>query len=253
LLTLYLILLLTALALMLFLYVGALFLQGYYYTQPSETIFWGAPAAGLALGLFFWVWCLLIVNSPGANPEDIPYDTIARFSPRVDVLKEPTKELIAVKKDGTKVVYKRHRVPVPPMNLARTEYRTDQETPQPWRGSGVEKIIFDVDGEKVEFRRAEQSADDKYKYREFVSDHGWVIKEMDDGPTGLPQAYRWSRFFMNIFLNVLHLVLWFLGLWLLLRFQWSHALGLAVCLWLVVTLVLLPMLLNYAATVASRG
>ena len=35
---------------------------------------------------------------------------------------------------------------------------------------------------------------------------------------------------------------WFACLWLLLRFQWPHALGLAVVLWLACTLLLWPVL-----------
>jgi hypothetical protein len=43
-------------------------------------------------------------------------------------------------------------------------------------------------------------------------------------------------------LNVLLLAVWFTGLWLLLRFQWPHALGLAVVLWVATMLVILPVL-----------
>lgn len=247
-LSLVLILLLTTLALMLFLYAGAFFLQGYYYTQPSETLFWGAPAGGLALGLFLALWCVFIVNSPGANPENIPYDTFVRFSPRVDMVKEPVKELFAVKKNGDVVPYKRFKIPDRHFNQPVVVYRTEQDTP--WRGQGVVKIELFVDGEKHEFKLAPSSADDVSGYRRFISDGGWIITEMDDGPIGIPQAYRWGRFFANVFLNAFFLVLWFLALWLLLRFQWSHALGLALCAWLVFTLVLLPMILSFAAGVA---
>jgi hypothetical protein len=36
-----------------------------------------------------------------------------------------------------------------------------------------------------------------------------------------------------------------------LRFQWAHALGLAFVIWLVMTLLVLPMLLAYAAEVSQ--
>jgi hypothetical protein len=48
--------------------------------------------------------------------------------------------------------------------------------------------------------------------------------------------------FANLLLNFLHLGVWFACLWLLLRFQWGHALGFAVVLWLALTLTILPML-----------
>jgi hypothetical protein len=56
---------------------------------------------------------------------------------------------------------------------------------------------------------------------------------------------------LNLFFNFGHLIVWFLGLWLLLRFQWGHALGFAVVAWLVMTLTILPMLLSYAGAAAS--
>ena len=43
--------------------------------------------------------------------------------------------------------------------------------------------------------------------------------------------------FVRVLLNVLHFVAWFACLWLLLRFQWPHALAGAAALWLVMTFV----------------
>jgi len=47
-------------------------------------------------------------------------------------------------------------------------------------------------------------------------------------------------------LNFLHLGLWFVCLWVFVRFQWSHALGLAIIMWLVMTLAVLPMVFEQA-------
>ncbi len=57
---------------------------------------------------------------------------------------------------------------------------------------------------------------------------------------------------MNLLLNGLHLVVWFACLWLLLRFQWPHALGMALVCWLVVTVIVIPPLLNKAEVVAYQ-
>lgn len=244
-LTLILILLLTTLAIALFLYVGALYLQGLYYTQASETLFWGAPAAALGLGCFFFVWCLLVARSPGASPENIPYSTGFGFSPRVDMFKEPAKEITAVKKNGDKMLYKRQRI-----DQTRYVYRDTLPKPGPWNGRDVEKLTIDVKGETVEFKLVPRLKDDPYPYREFVSDTGWTIVEFEDGPAGPPQAILAGRFLMNVFLNLFHLGLWFMVLWTLIRFQWAHALGLAICLWLVFSLAILPMILTQAAILA---
>lgn len=48
-----------------------------------------------------------------------------------------------------------------------------------------------------------------------------------------------------VFLHLGLLAVWFVSLWLLLRFQWTHALGLACAFWLV-NLFILPMILTPA-------
>src|SRR5262249_40196924 len=76
---------------------------------------------------------------------------------------------------------------------------------------------------------------------------GWVLREYSEsGPDGRPYAFRWGRFLGNLFLNFVHLGLWFVAFGLVLRFQWSHALLLAIILWLGMSLAILPMLLGQA-------
>jgi len=69
---------------------------------------------------------------------------------------------------------------------------------------------------------------------------------MMEGDLGEVSQFRWDLLLLNLLFNGLHVALWFAGLWLVLRFQWSHALGFAVCLWLVMTLLPVPMVLDYA-------
>jgi hypothetical protein len=56
----------------------------------------------------------------------------------------------------------------------------------------------------------------------------------------------------NILLAIFFFLAWFLCLWLLLRYQWAHALGLAVIFWLVKELVVMPALLDRAEAVAAE-
>src|SRR5262245_34656490 len=111
-------------------------MQGYYYTEPSGTLYWGAPATALGVGVFLFLWCIVVVSSSDTSPTSIPYDTLVRLSPRVDVLKEPAKELRAIKKNGEEVVYKLYRVPLLGFKESRNLYQTDQDAPSPWRGQG---------------------------------------------------------------------------------------------------------------------
>ena len=90
-----------------------------------------------------------------------------------------------------------------------------------------------------------------WMYNRFVTADGWVMTVFETGPTGRPSKFRFGRFFVNMLLNFLHLAIWFVCLWLLLRFQWAHALGLALAIWLVMTLFVVPQLLTQAVVGAS--
>ena len=103
----------------------------------------------------------------------------------------------------------------------------------------------DHPGQKLHFKRV---AAGEGGYSTFADANGWTMTE---ATLGQPSAFRYGRFFANLALNGLHLVLWFLCLWLLLRFQWPHALGLAAALWLVTTLTLLWYLLPQAGAAAG--
>jgi hypothetical protein len=79
------------------------------------------------------------------------------------------------------------------------------------------------------------------------------MMDYETGPDGLPTHFRFGLFVANVFLNLLHLALWFALLWLLLDYQWPHALGLAIVLWLLMTLTFLPLLLGQAGRAAWEG
>ncbi|MCS7046395.1 MAG: hypothetical protein NZO58_08575, partial [Gemmataceae bacterium] len=69
----WLVLLIVAVSLVVFLWVGTLFFQRYIYTEPTRGLYWQAPAAGAVMGLFFAGWCLLVATTPGVTPTDNPY------------------------------------------------------------------------------------------------------------------------------------------------------------------------------------
>ncbi len=243
----WLMLLVVAVGLMVLIWVGSVFFQGYIYTEPSNGLHWQAPAAGAVLGLFYAGWCFAVANAPGANPQDIPYDTIFNFSPRVEMAKKPVKELWAVKKNDEKVRYKLFLVPqagTPP----KVEYHDTTLAERRWNGNGVKAIELEHDGKKYRFEEIKVSSG---AYPQFVSEDGWSMKVYESGPTGVPERFQTSRFLANLFFNGMHAALWFLCLWLLVRFQWPHALGIGLGMWLLFTLALLPMMLGYAAQVAQ--
>lgn len=251
--TLLLILIVAGAALTVVLWAGAYYFQGYIYTEPSPGIYWQAPAAAAMLTLGYAIWCLSIATTPGANPQNLVYDTLIRFNPTEDMLTRPASPIWAIKqsqrkgeagKDGEKVRYISKRTP------NKFYYEDTSIKPRVWQGQDVIAIAIEKpDGTTMRFNLSPPEDGDN---RHFVSADGWVILDTpQDGPTGLPTRFRTSRLFWNLFFNLGHFVAWFLGLWVILRFQWSHALGLAVVTWVICTLAVLPMILGYAGLVAA--
>jgi hypothetical protein len=244
--------------LLLVLWGGTLFLQGYLYTEPTPGLLWQAPAAAAALTVFLALWCLAVAFSDNATPSDIPYDTLFNFSPQVTMFKTPAKKLWAIKKGGKVVEYRLERIGQTKYRYVDTSY-----TPRQWSSTQVEALELEgPDKQKIRF--LSQVTTDSGIFgmsgptrREFVSEDGWSMPDYDDagptgGPTGLPQQFRWGRFLLNLFFNFGFLALLFAVLWLVLRFLWGHALGLALVLWVVITLAVLPMVLDRAARAAQE-
>jgi hypothetical protein len=253
-----LILIVTAVILTVVLWAGTFFFQGYIYTEPSPGIFWQAPAAAALLTFGYTIWSLSVAFSAEATPQNIPYDALHRFSPKEDMSElegKPAPKIWAIKldrkktgedKDGERIEYKRIRDA-----QIKFHYEATTGAHHPWQPDGVIAIeIEKPDGVKMRFDLAPLADGGN---REFVSPDGWVITELSGqggGPNVVPYKFRWGRWLLNLFFNFGHLAVWFLALWLLLRFQWTHALGLAVVLWLIFTVTVLPMLLGYSGLVA---
>jgi hypothetical protein len=237
------------------LYVGSLFFQGYIYTEPSTGLAWQAPAAAAALFLFLLFWCVIVANSATASPSQVPYDSLFRFSPTIEMVKEPIPEMTAVYKKGDAVTYFLNKEPGARYYLNKKLWDLDRKE-QRWLPTGVKEIKLKHDGTEMVFELVEGGGEGAN--REFVNKAtGFTIVERSGAggadPSPIPVAFRWSRFLVNLFLNFFHLALWFVCLWLLLRYQWGHALGLALVAWLLMTIVILPMLLDSAAQVAEAS
>jgi hypothetical protein len=247
---LFLILLLIFLALMVLLWVGSIVLQGFLFTEPTEDLYWRAPAAAAALTVFLGLWTYIVYSAPGR------YGTLFLFSPRED--KEFTKfQSERLKKTTTFELKKGPQ--------GRHEFR-DSETNQRWSRSDA--IIVEEDGQKVRF---EPDRDEKGNYKtekaRAPAGFGWFLgpggeqplqyrdnrgRVMSEESVGRVSVTRWGLIFGNIALNFMHFALWFVCLWLLLRYTWPQSLGLAVVFWLLLTVPLLPMLFGQAEEMATR-
>lgn len=232
------ILLLLWLSLIVFLWGGSIWLQAYLYSEPAEQLFWRAPLAGTILTLGFGLWCFLDYR----HPESV--DTLLRFN----VDDEKQFDEFWVEKDNQKIHYRKTIVPRGNMP-GQIRYR--DAAGQFWTRSDA--IVVQENSQDVRFV-AERDKNNNYR-----TDPGKGLlyrdargREMSEEAMGRVSTFRWGMLLLNLALNLFHLVLWFLCLWLCLRYQWPHALGLASVFWLATTLVLLPMILTQASAEGSK-
>jgi hypothetical protein len=208
------------------LWAGTLWFQGYIYSEPVAQVWWRAPVAALALTLFMALWCSLDYRNPGAYPGQL------QFSTGED---KQLPELWAVR-GSNETLYKRRKTA-----RGMDEY-VDKEA-RPWQSHPDAIVIEETPGEKVRFE-AERDKDGKFKLERgtlrYVDPKGRVMTEARLGQLSVPKR---GLVFANILLNLGHLLVWFAVLWLVLRFQWSHALGLAVVFWLIMTFTILHLIL----------
>jgi hypothetical protein len=248
--------LVTAAALIALLWAGTYFFQGYIYTEPSQGLYWQAPAAGAFIAVGFTIWCFTVALSASASKTNIPINVLHQFTAKEDMFEplKPAPKLWAIKsdrrkkgeeKDGEKIEYKLVRD-----NQTKFHYVDTNALPRPWNHEGV--IAVEIPTSDGSIMRLDLTPTEKGQNPRFRSSDAWEMVETTDGPTGNPERFRPMRLLWNVLFNFAHLAGWFIALCLLLRFQWVHALGLAVVFWLIFTLAILPMMLGYAADVAEK-
>jgi hypothetical protein len=229
-----LILLVMALILSVVLWAGTIWFQGWLYSEPAGDLYWRAPAVGVGLTLFLAVWVIVDCRNVG------------RVRPFHQTSISETKEFkelkAVVRKNGPEETFK--RIPdAEDRQVFRVDGRRDgNKLPQQ-----PEKIIVTEDGAAVVFE-PQRNANGNFRTErgqnlQYIDKYGRV---MTAGGFGAVEQVRYDWLFLNLFFNAAHLGLWFAGLWLVLRYQWSHALGLAFLLWLAMTLFPVPMILDYA-------
>ncbi len=234
-LSLILVLLLLWFGLCVFLAAWTLWIQPYLYTESVGGLVWRAPVAGTIVFLSVVVWVYLAYQSPDR------YATLWQFSPE-EFREYP--ELIVPGPQGKQDVYKRVR-----RDRRYVYLRGDRPLP-----SRPEKVIGKTANGDLEVFEPDRDANGKFKVGEDQTLHyrNSAGDVMEEGQLGMVRTFYPGRLAANLFLNFFHFAAWFLCVWLLLRYQWSHALGMAVVLWLVMILFILPQVLDRAEVVARQ-
>jgi hypothetical protein len=219
---------------------GTLVIQGYWYSQPVEGIAWRSAAAGAIIAAFFGLWCWLQAQWPGR------YDTLLTFNPQETKTFDKFWSVRTGERGIQEVLYTRGRD-----DRGRVVYVSPEG--RPWQRSGdggmMTAIIVEEDGERHRFDAEMENGAFKDPLR-YVEAEG-KKRVMTGDALGEITATRYGLLFGNLLWNLAHLAVWFVCLWLLLEFQWPHALGLAAALCVTFAVVVWPLLRDRVPHVVS--
>lgn len=251
-LTLFLILLGVGIGFVALLWTGTLLAQGYFYDSPTDGLHWRAPAGGAVLAGFLTVWCLIEYSSPYSTGPLHEFSTqhVTEVSKFLSVRRSETGE--------------EKEIPYERRNIAPNQTEFVDEHGGRWArsksGMMVAIIVEEKSGDEVKKTRFNaEMKDGKFNEREtrgvkqslrYIEVNG--TRYMQEGSLGKIVGHRKGKLVGNIFINLVHLALWFAVLWPLMRFQWAHALGFAVICWLVATLAIVPFLLDKSRTLGEK-
>ncbi len=218
--------------------------QSAIYTEPATGVIWRGPLAATAMMVVVVVWVVLAYRMPG------------KFEPFWESSstesQKPFDELRVPGPGGREEVYRRR---------PNGEYRLDGKTRGKLLPATPPRIVVVEDGQRYTFEpeRDEQGNFKRRKVPGGSSEEPLLYRDekgrvMQEGSLGQRAVFRGGRLLGNVVLNLALFASAFLGLWLLLRFQWAHALGQAIVLCLLLLLFIIPQLLSRAekAAPASR-
>lgn len=238
--------------LMIFLYVvltlllsaWTVWFSGYLYESPTQKIEWRGPAAGGAVLVVVLLWVVLAYRDPGR------YRSLWEFTSTETT--KPFRELVVTDEKGKAERYR--------LIAGTRRYHLNGNENLKRVPSRPPSITVTEDGQKSVFRPEMKdgklmvhktqtlfsSQDEPLRY---VDEKGRVMLETSLGQL---TTFRGGYFVLNLVLNLLMFAAWFLALWLLLAFQWPHALGQAAVFWLVMMMFVMPPVLSYAEGVAEQ-
>ena len=253
---------------------GSAVAQGYLYSQPAARLPLRALAAALAVGSFLTLWCLIDKRNPGK------YDTFFEFASYTSVEFqefEAVRWSLDPASRGGKPSFKKNETGEPAEKVAKFKRPAGNKS-VPFKEDGTGEtfrlhtsasmtaaiVVSDADGNPVRFRAEmlvpnsggkpvpltpEMQKDDPKGVvyapsMKFVEEKGsrYVTGKQLDEHKGVMFVPSSGVVAVALLLNVGHFVVWFLAIWLLLRYGWGHALGFAVAAGLVTMLVILPLL-----------
>lgn len=239
--------LLLAFVLTLFLWGGAMLLQGWLYQDPAERMPLRAAVSGTIMAGFLTFWCLLNAHSGGK------YDTLFEFTP-MELVDHDAFDSVMKKANGDETIVHYTK------RSGGTGVTTDfvDGKGQSWKKNTADSMAVAIliqDKDKSEPVRFNANLEHKKEAdgvtRPVFPSQLTELRYTDAAgrymsPDSLGRVYRKKSglLYANLLLNTFHFLLWWMVLWYGLRFSLWHACGLAFAMWLFVMLAAQPVLFS---------
>lgn len=246
-----------AFVLILFLWGGSMLMQGWWYQLPAERMPLRAAVSGSLLALFLTLWCMLDARSGGGK-----YDTLFEFTP-VESTDYDAFDCIMKRANGEEAAPVRYQKQAGSKGTTTDFIDANRQAWKRNTSDSMAVAILIQEKDKPEPTRFNANLEPQKNAK------GEVQKDAEGKPIlGFPREAVGLRFvdstgrymtvdslgrvyrrkagvlYANLALNAMHFLLWWLVLWLGMRFSVWHAFSLAFALWFFTMVAVQPVLFN---------
>jgi hypothetical protein len=217
------------------LWIGSVIVQGWLYNDLAKYLPVRALVGGAILALFHVGWCAIYKADPGR------FDTLTNF--KTEAFDGKYDEILSVRKVGNE-----EKKPVRYVRQGDSNNFQSPDTGKAWGRS-------DADGMVVAILLTEKGKDKPTRYNANLRPDGtfpqldetrWEEEKgrryMDQNAIGKVYRVRSMAYVGNLTANLLHLIVWVLVLWPVMRFALGHAIGMGLALWAITMLAVQPAL-----------
>ena len=232
--------------------IGTLFVQGYIYSEPQGGLLWRGPVGGLVLATFLCFWCVLDYRAIDSQHADIPYNTLDKFSADRKYPEKPYPKMTAVRDDNQELRYE--WIP----KQGQPDYYLTGDDPHPWEpvdnNNRVTKSLTFLDRKDkpvitLKIEKQQNFQRNKIRYLDEKTRQAWTAEDVSSGQVSVTS---WGAFpGQHSAESLLAGTLVFLPL-AFAAVPIGACMGLAIALWVVLVLVVLPLLLERTQAEAMK-